>query len=119
MSNYTKPHLVTAPRDKWKLIDVLHDGGPNRLSIAMGTWKDATSGEPSEVVGIRYNGYPGNEEGYPVSRCGRHPIWLILPIGLKDTLVREIEKSDSRRLYDEEHVCNKLTNPAEKEDVKP
>ena len=68
--SYTKPQDVVAPRDKWSLIEVLHDGGADEWSAAKGTWY----GE--DVLAIRWNGSEGGL-GHPSAFA--QPVWFILP----------------------------------------
>lgn len=66
---YMKPELVTSPKGRWKLIDVLFDGGEGEDSLAIGEW------DGQRVLAVRWNGHDGGI-GNPQS-TGR-PTWFIL-----------------------------------------
>ena len=70
-ADYIPPHEVTSPKERWSLIQVLHDGGEGEASYALGYW------EADIRVGCRWNGWAGAELGFPQS-AGR-PTWFMLP----------------------------------------
>lgn len=66
------PKSVDSPRNHWKLIDVLYDGGDDDASIAIGEW------DGERRLAMRWNGsekYAGI--GNPQSRG--LPTWFMLP----------------------------------------
>ncbi|CAM2756605.1 hypothetical protein AA15237_3049 [Komagataeibacter xylinus NBRC 15237] len=66
------PREVLSPRDKWELVDVLHEG--RWWSMAIGYWTDEEGKRP--VLAQRWNGDEG-DKGNPLSRG--YPTWFILP----------------------------------------
>ena len=73
---YIKPQEVRSPKNRWRLIRVLHDGGIGEWSAAEGQW--AKGGQWHDVLAIRWNGGSSDRGiGSPQSRG--LPIWFIVP----------------------------------------
>ena len=68
--SYVKPGEVISPKEHWKLIAVLWDGGPGEITYAVGEW----DGIPR--IGVRWNGTDDNRIGNPQSRG--LPTWTML-----------------------------------------
>ena len=73
--SYVKPQNVNSPKSRWRLRQVLHDGGEGGWSAAEGQWDD--DGLWGEVLAIRWNGSEGAEIGNPQSRG--LATWFIIP----------------------------------------
>jgi hypothetical protein len=72
--NYTDPRTVLSPRGAIKELEVIHDGGEHKWSLARMKWDN------KPVMGMRWNGGSQNgipSIGNPQSR-GR-PTWFVLP----------------------------------------
>ena len=59
---YIKPGDVESPRNRWKLIAVLADGGPGEVAYAVGYW------DSKPRMGMRWNGTDDKPVGNPQSR---------------------------------------------------
>lgn len=68
---YQDPKKVDSPRGRWRLIEVLWDGGADEDSLAIGMWDD------SPVLAMRWNGSSKEGVGHPQSRG--LPTWFVLP----------------------------------------
>lgn len=66
------PREAVSPRDKWKLIYLLHVS--KWWSMAFGQWTDAEG--TRYVLAQRWNG-EGGEKGNPISRG--YATWFVLP----------------------------------------
>jgi hypothetical protein len=69
---------VHSPRDHWRLVQVLYDGGDDGFSIMMGYWDD----EP--VLVGRWNG-PAGGKGMPLS--SGYPVPLVFPSFMWDAIL--------------------------------
>jgi hypothetical protein len=67
---YTLPQNVTAPKELWTGVRVLHDGGTGHPSYAAGYW------DGDRVIATRWNGNPANRVGRP--RIFVHAAWHVL-----------------------------------------
>lgn len=79
MTGYQDPSKVDSPRGRWKLFDVLHDGGEGADSLAVGEW------DGERVLASRWNGHDGSV-GNPQSRG--LPTWFIIPSWLYDAILK-------------------------------
>ena len=76
-----QPKDVVSPKDRFRLIEVLHTGkDPGdkdySWSLCLGMWKEPKG--PSLVrVGIRWDGKSNKEKGNPTSHG--QPTWFLLP----------------------------------------
>lgn len=83
------PRNVHSPKDRWRLIKVLYDGGPTDddhrgWSVAAGTW----DGKP--VLGVRWNGREDEyTKGTPVAMS--YPVWFIVPEELKKSILDGVQ----------------------------
>ncbi|MEA3034981.1 MAG: hypothetical protein QOH04_740 [Sphingomonadales bacterium] len=69
---YQDPKKVDSPRGRWRLIEVLWDGGPDEDSLAIGMWDNGPA------LAMRWNGSAKEAGvGHPQSRG--LPTWFILP----------------------------------------
>lgn len=68
--SYVLPSEVSAPKNKWHLVSLLVDNGPEKTSYALGTWE----GRP--CVACRWNGTKDRPKGNPNSTG--NPTWFIL-----------------------------------------
>lgn len=68
--SYVKPGEVISPKEHWKLIAVLWDGGPGEIAYAIGEWDDVPR------IGVRWNGIDDDRIGNPQSRG--FPTWMML-----------------------------------------
>lgn len=68
---YVKPKDVTSPRDVWQLIDIIYDGGMDKIVVALGLWDKAP------VLALRWNGNLERPKGHPLLSV--HPTWFVLP----------------------------------------
>lgn len=73
---YIDPRTVRSPRNRWTLIEVLHNDGPDFRpeghSVAVGEW------DSDRVLAMRWNGNDDNPGiGHPQSRG--LPTWFIIP----------------------------------------
>lgn len=87
-TDYIKPEDVISPKSYWRLIRVLHDGGPGQWSVAEGQW-DA-GGIWVNVLAIRWNGEEGTKIGNPQSRG--LPTWFIIPEKFEACIRKELER---------------------------
>lgn len=81
---YILPEDVSSPKQRWALIKVLHDGGEEDYSIALGRW----DGKP--VIGMRWNGTEASPIGNPQSRG--LPTWFIVPSNYQDSILEQLSK---------------------------
>lgn len=84
MATYIPPEKVISPQKHWSLIKVLHDGGPEKYSVALGRWDN----EP--VVGMRWNGSENSPIGNPQSRG--LPTWFIIPGNYQESILEQLSK---------------------------
>ena len=70
-SAYIKPQDVTSPREMWQLIDMVYDGGMDKIAVALGLW------DKSPVLALRWNGTAARPKGHPMLSV--HPTWFVLP----------------------------------------
>lgn len=78
---YQNPRYVDAPQRRWKLIDILHNGGDDDAALAIGHW----DGEP--VLAARWNGTDADTGiGNPQSRG--IPTWFILPSWMNESTLK-------------------------------
>ena len=85
-TDYIRPEDVRSPKRHWRLIRVLHDGGPGQWSVAEGQWDNGDRWDT--VLAIRWNGATGAEIGNPQSRG--LPTWFILPEELEASVRRAL-----------------------------
>jgi len=93
MYDYITPDEVTAPRQRWNLIQVLQDGDEEdkheqRVAIAIGTW------DGEKVLAMRWNGHKDWRIGSPQSRG--LPTWFIIPKSLNEALIGILPKDNQR-----------------------
>jgi hypothetical protein len=93
MNDYITPDEVTAPRQRWNLIQVLQDGDEEdkheqRVAIAIGTW------DGEKVLAMRWNGHKDWRIGSPQSRG--LPTWFIIPKSLNEAIVGILPKDNQR-----------------------
>lgn len=75
---YHNPRRVDAPRRRWKLIDILYNGGNADAALAIGEW------DGKAVLAARWNGTDGEDGiGNPQSRG--IPTWFVLPQWLNES----------------------------------
>src|SRR5688572_8599941 len=89
---YQNPRHVDSPRARWRLIDILHNGGDGGAALAIGKWDGATA------LAVRWNGSSGdNGIGSPQSRG--IATWFILPDWMSEsTLSSEVVPRSKVRL---------------------
>lgn len=91
---YIKPQEVKSPKNRWRLIRVLHDGGIGEWSAAEGKW--AKGGRWREVLAIRWNGGSSDKGiGSPQSRG--QPTWFIVPDEM-EAAMRSVVASAAERM---------------------
>lgn len=93
--NYVKPQNVESPKSRWRLRQVLHDGGEGSWSAAEGQWDH--DGLWSEVLAIRWNGTTGAEIGNPQSRG--LATWFIVPQEVEGPLREAISNLSKTRRH--------------------
>lgn len=86
--SYVKPQDVASPRSRWRLRQVLYDGGEDNWSVAEGQWDNGALW--TEVIALRWNGGKGSEMGNPQSRG--LPTWFIVPDELECPVREAIAK---------------------------
>ena len=69
---YQDPKNVDSPRGRWRLIEVLRNGGDESDSLAVGMW----DGRPA--LAMRWNG-SSEEQGVGNPQSRGLPTWFILP----------------------------------------
>lgn len=84
--SYVNPKHVISPKNRWRLRQILHDGGEGNWSAAEGQWED--DGFWKDVLAVRWNGDNGAEIGNPQSRG--LPTWFIVPEELETVFRRVI-----------------------------
>lgn len=95
--SYVKPHAVESPKSRWRLRQVLHDGGEGGWSAAAGQWDN--DGLWEEVLAIRWNGGVGSEIGNPQSRGVA--TWFIVPTELESAIRQSVATVQNRVAGDE------------------
>ena len=80
---YVRPKEVIAPQDRWKLTEVLHNGGEDSWSAAEGRWDE------EHCLGVRWNGNRENPLGNPQS--SGHSTWFIVPKELEEAVRSALE----------------------------
>lgn len=83
--SYVNPRNVNSPKSRWRLRQVLYDGGEWNWSAAEGQWDN--DGLWREVLAVRWNGGNGAEIGNPQSRG--LPTWFIVPDEL-EAVIRQV-----------------------------
>src|SRR5437879_3957567 len=69
--SYIRPEEVLSPKSRVRgIIEVIHDPGENRMSVARIQWGD------DEVIATRWNGNTEQPLGNPVSRG--HATWFVV-----------------------------------------
>ena len=91
--SYKKPEHVTSPKNRWRVRQVLYDGGEAAWAAADGQWDE--DGLWRDVLAIRWNGTDASEIGNPQSRG--LATWFIVPNELKDAVRKEINKLPKAR----------------------
>ena len=81
MVDYVEPNDVTAPRGRWKLIDVLIDKGENGYALAIGEFDGVRR------LGMRWNGTADSPKEHPQSR---HPVWFMLPADFHTAVIESM-----------------------------
>ncbi len=81
---YILPENVCSPKQRWSLIKVLHDGGEDGYSIALGRWDN------NACIGMRWNGGEGSSIGNPQSRG--LPTWFIVPENYQESILEQLSK---------------------------
>ena len=84
--SYVRPQNVDSPKNRWRLRQVLHDGGEGGWSAAEGQWDNG--GLWRDVLAVRWNGSEGAEIGNPQSRGVA--TWFIVPDELETVLRQAI-----------------------------
>ena len=80
------PKTVTAPKEFWKLKEVIHTDHEEGWSVAEGWWDEEL------VLAVRWDGYdPEQPLGFPVA-FGQFPMWFILPSQLMQVVKEEIAR---------------------------
>ena len=87
---YQDPKNVDSPRGRWRLIEVLRNGGDESDSLAVGMW----DGRPA--LAMRWNG-SSEEQGVGNPQSRGLPTWFILP-GWSYLGVLEAARLDSQVL---------------------
>ena len=87
---YIKPGDVESPRNRWKLIAVLADGGPGEVAYAIGEW----DGKPR--MGMRWNGTDNKPVGNPQSRG--LPTWTILDPKVYRAVIQNLPNENTQIL---------------------
>lgn len=70
---FIDPRKVESPKGRWKLIDVLYDGGDGKDALAIGEW------DHQRVLAIRWNGNSADISGVGNPQSRGLPTWFILP----------------------------------------
>lgn len=86
--SYVKPQDVGSPKNRWRLRQVLYDGGEGGWSAAEGQWEHESLW--GEVLAIRWNGSNGAEIGNPQSRG--LATWFIVPKELESSIREAIPR---------------------------
>ena len=89
--SYLNPRNVTAPKDQWKIIDIICDLGEDDYSIALGTWNK------SLCLACRWNGSLASKtkhQGNPISSF--QPTWFILPHLIAHATFRELQVKSAK-----------------------
>lgn len=82
---YIKPEQVLSPKDRvLKVREVLFDGGPKSLAVAVLDYVDEDGTHLPEALAIRWNGGRGNTLGFPSVR--QFPVWFLVPPQLSSTI---------------------------------
>jgi hypothetical protein len=68
--SYLRPDEVLSPKDRVRIVEVIHDPGENRMSVARIVW------DGEEVIATRWNGNAQRPLGNPVSRG--HATWFVV-----------------------------------------
>jgi hypothetical protein len=68
--SYLHPEEVLSPKNRVRVVEVIHDPGENRMSVARILW------DGEEVIATRWNGSAGQPLGNPVSRG--HATWFVV-----------------------------------------
>jgi len=84
--SYVKPTAVDSPKNRWRLGQVLHDGGRGEWSVAEGQWD--SQGRWGDVLAIRWNGTDEAPIGNPQSRG--LATWFIVPDELEPVIRQKI-----------------------------
>jgi hypothetical protein len=85
---YQDPNNVDSPRGRWRLIEVLWDGGHGADSLAIGMWDNAPA------LAMRWNGSDTEAGvGHPQSRG--LPTWFMLPDWSFDGVMNAADGDDS------------------------
>jgi hypothetical protein len=79
---YQNPREVISPKNRWRLHEVIYDGGEDSWAVAEGQWEN--KGVWGNVLAIRWNGDVGHPKGNPQSRG--LPTWFIVPGELADAI---------------------------------
>ena len=82
---HTNPKDVKSPRNKWILIDVLHDGGEGKDALAIGEW------DGRRVLAARWNGNEESPVGNPQSRG--IATWFVLPDRYNEPLLATLPEN--------------------------
>lgn len=80
--SYIEPKDAKSPRERWGLIDVLYNGGPNDHAVAIGEW------EGVRCLAMRWNGTDESPAGNPQSRG--NPTWFIVPKEYNEVLLEAV-----------------------------
>ncbi len=83
--SHKNPKDVKSPRNKWTLIDVLHDGGEGKDALAIGEW------EGDRVLAARWNGNEESQVGNPQSRG--IATWFVLPDRYNEALLATLPEN--------------------------
>jgi hypothetical protein len=68
--SYVHPEEVLSPKNRVRILEVIHDPGEDRMSVARILW------DGEEVIATRWNGNPEQPLGNPVSRG--HATWFVV-----------------------------------------
>ena len=77
--SHVKPEDVHSPRGRWKLIDVLVDGGEAAWAVAIGSFDN------KRMLAIRWSGTEDTPAGTPQARG--NPTWLMVDPKFEDAIL--------------------------------
>ena len=86
--SYVKPSEVNSPKNRWRLAQVLHEGGAGGWAVAEGQWDE--NGRWGDVLAIRWNGTNESPIGNPQSRG--LATWFIVPDELESAIRKKINE---------------------------
>ena len=99
--SYKIPEEVNSPKNRWRLLHVLYDGGELDWSAAHGQWDN--DGQWDHVIAIRWNGSDAAEIGNPQSRG--LATWFVVPDELQETVLKAIAELPGARKGEFRDLC--------------